>query len=124
MSGFNVHIGCVKLDPLADGKRFRLIDAVSYDYGLQHFVVPAGFVTDFASIPGIGRMFLPKWGRYGWAAILHDYLYSSACPELVSRKEADRMFKTFMKVRDTPLIHTWIIYTAVRLFGWLFYRKP
>src|SRR5262245_38142541 len=39
------------------------------------FTVPAGFVTDLASIPRIFWSALPRDGEYAYAAILHDYLY-------------------------------------------------
>ena len=123
MTAFNASIGYVTLDPLQDGKRFRLVEAVCYDYGDRHYVVPKGFTTDFASIPGIGRIFLPRWGLYGWGAILHDYLYAKNGPIGVSRKEADRMFLVFMKLRDTPIWQMLTIYYSVRLFGWMFFRK-
>jgi hypothetical protein len=38
--------------------------------------VPAGFVTDFASIPRLIWPLLPKWGKYGLASVVHDYLYA------------------------------------------------
>ena len=37
--------------------------------------VPAGFVTDFASIPRGLWTALPRDGDYVWAAVVHDYLY-------------------------------------------------
>ncbi len=36
--------------------------------------IPKGFVTDFASIPRFFWRFLHPTGRYGSAAIVHDYL--------------------------------------------------
>lgn len=124
MTAFAASISYLKLDPLRDGRTFRLIESVTFTHGDFRCRVPAGFETDFASIPGIGRIFLPKWGKYGWAAILHDFLYSNhPGARGVSRKEADRLLMVFMKLRDTPLIQAFAIWASVRAFGWMFYRK-
>ncbi|WP_139385602.1 DUF1353 domain-containing protein, partial [Salmonella enterica] len=40
--------------------------------------VPAGFVTDFASVPRIFWTILPSDGKYAKAAIIYDYLYDNA----------------------------------------------
>src|SRR5438046_8797712 len=37
--------------------------------------VAIGFQTDFATVPRPLWIVLPKWGRYGNAAVLHDWLY-------------------------------------------------
>lgn len=50
--------------------------------------VPAGFVTDLASVPRIFWTLLPPDGKYAKAAIIHDYLYDNA---LRTKKEADRI---------------------------------
>ncbi|ECG8634089.1 DUF1353 domain-containing protein, partial [Salmonella enterica subsp. salamae] len=40
--------------------------------------VPAGFVTDLATIPRIFWSLMPPDGKYAKAAIIHDYLYDNA----------------------------------------------
>ena len=119
---FTTIISAVYLEPMYDGKRFRLTKGVLYQYGDRTWIVPAGTTTDFASIPGIGRLFLPKWGRYGWAAILHDFLYSRQGPD-IDRKTADEIFLAFMKVRGVNLVHMALIYLSVRAFGWMFFKQ-
>jgi hypothetical protein len=37
---------------------------------------PAGFLTDFASIPRFFHRLIPKNGTYDAAAVLHDFLYA------------------------------------------------
>lgn len=123
MSGFEAHIGDFALIPNADGKEFTLDRDVEFKHGDFSITVPKGATNDFASIPGIGRIFLPKWGKYGWAAILHDFLYRQGWKYGVTRKQADRHFLTFMKLRNTNICHIALIYPAVRLFGWIAYQK-
>lgn len=40
--------------------------------------VPAGFVTDLATVPCIFWSVMPPDGKYAKAAIIHDYLYNNA----------------------------------------------
>lgn len=106
------------VSPLPDGKRWITRSEFSYDVGYKGsgdtITVPVGFVTDFASIPRIFWMLLPTWGKYGNAAVIHDYLY---CTKERSRKEADDIFYEGMLVLGTKKITAKVIYLAVRLFG-------
>lgn len=76
--------------------------------------VPAGFVTDLASVPRIFWTLLPPDGKYAKAAIIHDYLYDNA---LRTKREADRIFLDGMTVLGVPRWKRTIMYYAVRLFG-------
>ena len=76
--------------------------------------VPAGFLTDFASIPRPFWSVLPPYGPWRRAAIVHDYLYSVGCPRFI----ADAIFRHIMQ--QTPGIKTWqrvVMYYAVRLYS-------
>lgn len=78
--------------------------------------VPAGFLTDFASVPRIFWMIYPPDGQYTQAAVLHDYLYNI---QDRPRATADAIFLEAMKVLGVPLLRRRIIYRAVRIFGWI-----
>lgn len=89
--------------------------------------VPAGFLTDGASVPKPLWFILPPWGRYGQAAVLHDMLcetktmFHNELPVPVSRKEADHIFRDAMKVAGVKLVGRTVMFVAVRawgLFGW------
>ena len=112
--------------------------------------VPKGFVTDFASIPhvpiallGLVAVFLGNWlgniwlsilgaciifcivqlpnaGKYGKAAVLHDRIYQTHSR---TRREADSIFKEAMLVSGTLPITAFVIWLAVRLFGFWAWRK-
>ncbi|AXD71824.1 DUF1353 domain-containing protein [Salmonella enterica] len=75
--------------------------------------VPAGFITDLATIPRIFWILLPPDGKYAKAAIIHDYLYDNA---LRTKWEADRIFLDGMTVLGVPCWKRTIMYWAVRLF--------
>ena len=82
--------------------------------------VPAGYVTDLASVPRALLTIFPPHGRYAKAAIIHDYLYANA---LGSKRWADRVFLEAMGVLGVPKWRKWTMYLAVRLFGQGNYNK-
>ncbi|EAO7521451.1 DUF1353 domain-containing protein, partial [Salmonella enterica] len=76
--------------------------------------VPAGFVTDLASVPRIFWTILPPDGKYAKAAIIHDWMYDNA---LRTKKEADKIFLDGMTVLGVPKWKRIVMYLAVRIFG-------
>lgn len=70
--------------------------------------VPAGYLTDGASVPQILWSIVPPWGAYGQATVVHDILCEylsitvSGVPVSISRKEADRILGEAMKVLKVP----------------------
>lgn len=86
-------------------------------------VVPVGFVTDFASVPKLFWNILPPTGRYGKAAIVHDFLYFTA---IVNKDDADSIFLEAMKVLGVAWATRQAMYYAVHWFGnsaWDGHRK-
>lgn len=77
-------------------------------------LVPAGFVTDFASIPRAFWSLLPPDGVYTYAAVIHDYLYWY---QERTREESDRIFKLAMQDLHVGATTTNAIHAAVRLAG-------
>jgi len=106
--------------PLADGKTWVILRDFGYDVGAEGsgdtINVAIGFQTDFASIPRLFWAVLPRWGRYGNAAVIHDWLYWT---QLRGRRESDRVFLEGMGVLGVGALTRWTIYLAVRGFGWL-----
>lgn len=85
--------------------------------------VSSGFITDFASVPKIFWNILPPYGKYGKAAVLHDWLYKKG---MYSKKESDIIFKEAMVVLRVDKWKINVMYYAVRWFGgkvWKKYRK-
>ena len=99
---------------LLEGLDYRVGDAESS----ETIRVPAGFVTDFASIPwGLWNMF-PPLGPWARAAIVHDYLYETGgLGGKYTRKEADQVFREAMAVVGVPAWQRSVMYRAVRLGG-------
>jgi hypothetical protein len=82
--------------------------------------IPAGFVTDLASIPAILRpLFNPNdAGRK--AAVLHDSRY---CIKSGPRKEADDLFLEALERCGVGYIKRYTMYWGVRSGGWLYWNK-
>lgn len=76
--------------------------------------VPKGFTTDFASTPQALKWLVPPVGRYGKAAVLHDYLYEFA---IGSKAYADDTFYEAMLVLKVPKWKAKVLYLAVKYFG-------
>ena len=106
--------------PLQDGRRWCLVFQFEYHIGSRwsqdKVTVPAGFVTDFASVPRPLWWWINYWGKHGKAAVLHDHCYQTHCR---TRREADDIFYEAMLVGGTRPWKARVMYLAVRLFGWL-----
>jgi len=85
----------------------------------KHYVVPAGFLSDLASVPRVPILWLVA-GRVGnAAAIVHDWLYNYGVKfkQIADRAEADEIFFEAMVDCRVPLWRAWAMFGAVRLFG-------
>lgn len=99
-----------------DGHDWQVLSGFAFQSDvLQETVyVPSGFVTDFASIPrGLWNL-LPPTGKYGKAAVIHDYLYR--CTD-TDRELCDQTLREGMEVLGVGWLTRHLIYRAVRLFG-------
>jgi hypothetical protein len=63
-----------------EGQDWETLRALVYHATTEDFEVPVGEHTDFASVPRVFVWFIPRYGRYTKAAILHDYLCSKVVP--------------------------------------------
>jgi hypothetical protein len=86
-----------------------------YHAKIEDFKVPLHEVTDFASVPREFVWFIPRYGRYTKAAILHDYLCRVLVPDdRISRIDADGIFLQAMRELGVPFLRRWIMWAAVR----------
>jgi hypothetical protein len=85
-----------------------------------YIIIPAGYQTDFASVPRWLWSFIPPVGRYNLASLVHDYLYDN---QIGTRKEADKIFLDLMLQYG---VHRWgahCMYWGVRLGGKKWWRE-
>lgn len=95
----------------------------------EEIVVPAGFVTDLASIPRLVWSFYPPDGPWVKAAIVHDFLYDTqgdgrwnstvgvSRAEPYSRAEADGILLEGMEERKVGRWERFVIWASVRIGG-------
>lgn len=112
---------------------WELIHDLVYQGNKDRFTVPKGFRTDFASVPRVLQLFIPKNGSHDAAAIVHDYLYrhqpfvQSPAPlrsmQRISRRDADRIFRRIMRELGTNCVRYNLMYAAVRVGGWIPWNK-
>ena len=99
-----------------DDQDWETLRALTYHAKSEDFKVPVQERTDFASVPRVFVWFIPRYGRYTKAAILHDYLCSVAVPEgRITRIDADGIFRQAMRELGVPFLRRWIMWAAVRL---------
>lgn len=101
-----------------DGSNWTVDEPLAYDTEvgtLGRIVVPAGFTTDFASIPRFLWSVLPPAGAYGKAAVVHDFLYRTRGPW--TRGEADAVLKEAMGVSGVGWFTRQTIWLGVRTGG-------
>ena len=81
----------------------------------DRFTVPAGFRTDFASVPRVVVWLIPRFGRYTPAAILHDWLCTVGIETgQVTSREADGLFRRIMRESGVPVLRRWLMWAGVR----------
>lgn len=106
---------------VADSGEWILKDKLTYVTEAGEVItVPAGFVTDLASIPRAFHWLIPVNGKHRAAAIIHDYLYVTKDR---SRAEADSIFLEAMKSSGVRWSQRQTMYLAVRAGGWAAWSK-
>lgn len=113
--------------PAGSRQRYALMGSLTYVSaslsGNGRIVAPAGFTTDFASIPTVVQIYLddddPVILR---PSVVHDWVYACAgrLPEgrTLTRREADRLFIEGMRALGARRDQCAVVWAAVRLCGW------
>lgn len=109
---------CTEMDGSSPDHVAAYIQSIGYSnrtFGYR-IIIPAGFVTDFASVPRFFWRLIPPTGRYTRAAVVHDFLYRT--PRLCTRAQADAVLYEAMKFPcHVGFFTRWTIYAGVRLGG-------
>lgn len=131
-------------DPLEvefiDGTTWKVTREICYTTSDgEKICVPAGFLTDFASVPRAFWVTMsPAEGPWGKPSVIHDWLYFNkgkilhadgvnGCPatyRVFSREECDRVFLEAMQACGVGSYRSHIMWLGVRLGGWLPWGKP
>ena len=99
-----------------NGTEFILERPYTYVIGSTRtsITIPAGFVTDFASIPLPLRGILQTQAQYSRAALIHDYLYWA---QRCSRVQSDNLLLIAMKESNVSPLQRGAVYRGVRAGG-------
>lgn len=108
--------------PIFDGGRhaYQLAHEWKVETSAGSFFLPAGLITDGASVPRVFWSFFPPDGLYRAATVLHDWLYAhrgilcKCCPAY-SRRQSDALMLELSRLhraRGAGLMHA-----VVRMFG-------
>lgn len=84
--------------------------------------VPAGFRTDYASVPRLPLAFLFFGDRGKRAAVLHDFLYSGGLA--VDRETADAIFAEALTATGYSAFTVWAMHQGVRMGGAARFTAP
>jgi len=117
-----------KLEPHYDLKTkeqwWVLLEPWEVKYDDVIYRIPAGFITDGATIP---RILWPIFGTPTdiprlYVALLHDYLYTvgpqiDPNPKCHLRRTADKIYRDFNIQLGEPVCRTKIEYRFIRMFG-------
>lgn len=115
MSSFTSPLQVEILQKEAHGRvKARLLAEFEYyeDDGTIH-TVPAGYVTDFASVPRVFWAIAPPLGPYAKAAVVHDWYCEH--PEILGRAKTDKMFYDGMRILNVSPRLAFSMWAAVRL---------
>lgn len=121
--------GLARYEDQADGITAKLLRRLTYRTNDGWLIeAPAGFVTDFASIPRLLWTLIPPRGRYNRAAIIHDFLYQHAprdprTGEACTRGRADAILGEACENCDDRYTQRKAIFAGVRLGGWVPWRR-
>lgn len=80
-------------------------------------IVPPGFVTDLASVPRFFIAYAIVGNINHEGGVVHDWLYSAACKDTVSRVQADYLLAEIGILTGTPAWKANAMWAAVRTFG-------
>lgn len=84
--------------------------------------VPAGYLTDGASVPQALWSLIPPWGAYGQAAVVHDMLCEylattkDGVPQKITRARCDEILLEAMVALGVPKALRQAIYQGVCAF--------
>lgn len=114
------------VEVMPSGKTFKVAREFTYLWKRKYIEVhiPVGTLTDFASIPRLARLVIPKLGKHTKATVPHDAIYRDEIPgHVFTRSEADLMFLDGMRDLGVVKWKRTLMYWAVRVGGYFAWQK-
>lgn len=98
---------------------WRVCEDTTVQLGIGAFTIPAGFHTDFASVPKFLQPLLSEVAIRSLPAVAHDWLYFKGEPKRI----ADAVFFELLGELDVPHWQRVVMFTAVEWFGAAAYER-
>lgn len=103
------------------GNRWKVLKEFVYEHApIDVIKVPVGFVTDGGTVPPPFNAVYQNDDLEMDAFVIHDWNYTQ---QIRPRKECDDILLEGMKCLGSPIWRRWPIYAAVRMFGWIWWKK-
>lgn len=99
-----------------DGDNWQLLRDYIVAWSEGEVVAPAGFITDFSSVPQFVRSLVPQRGNQDGPAVIHDLCYRLG---LFGRATADKLYSKLLGLEDVGRGRRWALYLGVRAGGWV-----
>lgn len=98
-----------------DPTTWELVAPLSYQGRVDHWTIPAGYRTDFATVPWFVQWFIPRTGTWTLAATLHDWLITDGIPAgLITSRNTDGVFRRVLREEGVDRVRRWCMWAAVR----------
>ena len=106
-------------DGLWDGELWLTLSVVEFVLNGKKYSIPAGFITDFGSIPRLARMTIDRMGKAAIGFVIHDWLREEdEAAQPVSTKEADlALYEIGLQYGEGWYCMNKVYY-SLRSFGW------
>lgn len=99
-----------------DPTTWELVAPLSYQGRVDHWTIPSGYRTDFATVPWFAQWVIPRTGVWTLAAVLHDWLLTDGIPAgFVTSRQADGVFRRVLREEGTDQVRRWCMWAAVRV---------
>lgn len=102
------------------GERLTLTEPFVFVDDTERIEVPAGFCTDFNSVPRPLWVWFPPW-QFPEAAVIHDYLYRN--PGGRNRDQCDVIHRRILHVSRCRKSKRLVAYLGLRSGGWVAWNR-
>jgi len=109
-----------------DGRVWQTMTKIRFTINGRTYEIPAGYITDFGSVPKLLRCFVDTKDESILGYIIHDYLYGKGKKnrtETLSRAECDMVLLKITIQCGQNHLEALAAYLGVRGAGWVAYGK-
>lgn len=117
------------LERESDSQLFELREPFVFSSSVGVITVPAGFISDFASVPRAARWYVDDDDpAILFGSIVHDWIYSQrgavGLERVLTREQADQVLREAMEACGARARQRLVVFWAVRLGGGSHWNSP